>query len=254
MSTASAAPPRAPAALPGVPPERMPRHVAIIMDGNGRWARSRSWERIRGHRAGVRAVRETAEECARLGIRQLTLYAFSVENWKRPRTEVDLLMRLLRRFLVSERPTIMDNNIRLRTIGRIDRLPAAVRSEIAETTRLSAENTGTVLCLALNYGGRVELADAARRIAEEAAAGRLDPAQVDEALLASRLYQPDMPEPDLLIRTAGEFRISNFLLWQISYAEIHVTEVLWPDFRAADLHAALRDYAARDRRFGGLGA
>jgi undecaprenyl diphosphate synthase len=232
----------------------MPRHIAIIMDGNGRWAQSRTWARIRGHRAGVRSVREAAEECARLGIGQLTLYAFSSENWKRPPREVDLLMHLLRRFLVSERSTILEHNIRFRTIGRIEGLPAEVRHEIAETARLSADKSGTTLCLALNYGGRAEIADAARRIAEEARAGHLDPASVDETALADRLYQADMPEPDLLIRTAGELRISNFLLWQISYAEIHVTEVLWPDFRVTDLHKAIRDYAGRDRRFGGLGA
>ncbi len=253
MPAALSASPKPPT-VPGVPPDLMPRHIAIIMDGNGRWARKRTWARIRGHRAGVRSVREITEECARLGIRQLTLYAFSSENWKRPQAEVDLLMRLLQRFLVAERPTILENNIRFRTIGRIEKLPAAVRKEIAETARLSAANTGTTLCLALNYGGRAEIADAARRIAEEAQAGRLDPADVDEAAVAARLYQNDMPEPDLLIRTAGELRISNFLLWEVSYAEIHVTEVLWPDFRVADLHKAIRDYAGRDRRFGGLGA
>ena len=252
--TATSSPPKPSAALPGVPAQRMPRHIAIIMDGNGRWAKHRTWARIRGHRAGVRAVRETTEECARLGIRQLTLYAFSSENWKRPQREVDLLMRLLKRFLVSERPTIQENNIRFRTIGRIDRLPKEVQKEIAETARLSRGNTGTTLCLALNYGGRAEIADAARRIAEGARDGAIDPAQVDEALIARHLYQPEMPEPDLLIRTAGEMRISNFLLWQVSYAEIHVTDVLWPDFRAADLHKAIRDFAGRDRRFGGLSA
>ena len=255
MTPATSAAPRRraePAPLPGVPPERMPRHVAIIMDGNGRWARTRSWERIRGHRAGVRAVREATEECARLGIQQLTLYAFSAENWKRPEREVAILMRLLERFLVTERPTIMNNNVRFRTIGRIDRLPEGVRREIAETTRLSATNTGTTLCLALNYGGRVEIADAARQIAEDVKTGRLDPEKVDETEVARRLYQPDMPEPDLLVRTAGEMRVSNFLLWQISYAEIHVTDTLWPDFRIPHLHAAIKDYAGRDRRFGGL--
>ncbi len=246
--------PKPPAALPGVPPGRMPRHVAIIMDGNGRWAQKRTWARIRGHRAGVRVVRETTEECARLGIGQLTLYAFSVENWKRPEREVSLLMRLLERYLVWERPTILENNLRFKAIGRLDKLPEGVRRELAETTRLSAANTGTTLCLALNYGGRAEIVDAARRIAEDAKAGRLDPARLDEAAVASYLYQPDMPEPDLLIRTGGEQRISNFLLWQISYAEIHVTPTLWPDFRAADLHAAIRDFASRERRFGGLGA
>jgi undecaprenyl diphosphate synthase len=236
----------------GVPRERLPRHVAIIMDGNGRWAQRRGRARIWGHRAGVASVRAVSVECARLGIGRLTLYAFSQENWKRPGREVAILWKLLRRFLVAERDEIMANDIRFAAIGRMEGLPDFVRRELEETVRLSAGNGGLVLCLALNYGGRAEIADAARALAEDVRRGALDPADVDEAAVAARLYAPGAPDPDLLVRTAGEMRVSNFLLWQISYAEFHVTAACWPDFREADLHEALRAYAGRDRRFGAL--
>ena len=233
-----------------LPPDTLPRHVAIIMDGNGRWARQRGLPRIRGHEAGAESVRIVIEEAARLGIRQLTLYAFSLQNWGRPRTEVAGLMRMLRRYLVGERDNIMKNDIRLTAIGRREDLPRAVRRELEGTERLSAANRGLGLCLALNYGGREEIVDAVRSIAADAAAGALRPDQVDEALVASRLYTAGMPDPDLLIRTAGEMRVSNFLLGQISYAELYVTPVCWPEFRVEQLHEALRAYAQRRRTFG----
>jgi undecaprenyl diphosphate synthase len=232
--------------------ERLPRHIAIIMDGNGRWAQSRRWMRVRGHEAGTRSVRETTEECARLGIEQLTLYAFSEENWRRPRSEIAFLMKLLRRFLVQERPTIMNNNIRLTAIGHLDKLPAPVRKALDETMEMSRNNTGTVLCLALSYGGRQEIVDAARKLVERARKNGFDSDEITEELFARHLYQQDMPEPDLLIRTAGEMRLSNFLLWQISYAELWVTPVLWPEFRKEDLHRAIADFQKRERRYGGL--
>ena len=238
----------------GVPRARLPRHVAIIMDGNGRWAERRGRARIWGHRAGVSSVRAAAIECARLGIERLTLYAFSQENWKRPRREVDILWKLLRRFLVRERDEIMGNDIRFAAVGRLDGLPGFVRREIDEVVRLSARNRGMVLCLALNYGGRAEIADAARAIADRVRRGEVRPEDVDEALVARHLYAPGAPDPDLLVRTAGEMRVSNFLLWQISYAEFHVTQACWPEFREEHLHAALRDYAGRSRKFGALPA
>jgi undecaprenyl diphosphate synthase len=238
--------------LPDVPAAKIPRSIGIIMDGNGRWAQRAGFERIRGHTAGIDSVRETSRECARLGVRELTLYAFSVENWKRPRREVEYLMRLLRRFAVDERHEIMDNAIRFTTIGRVAELPEETLSALRSTEQLSAANEGMVLRLALSYGGRTELGDAARRLAEDVAAGRLRPEEVDETSLASRLYDPSMRDVDLVIRTAGELRVSNFLLWQISYAELYVTDVLWPDFRREHLHAAIREYARRERRFGGL--
>ncbi len=237
----------------GLVPERLPRHVAIIMDGNGRWAKEKGWMRIRGHEEGVTSVRETTEECARLGLDQLTLYAFSSENWRRPEMEVKLLMKLLARYVVEERPTLMRNNVRLTTIGETATLPDEARQPLLESVDLCRNNTGLTLCLALNYGGRQEIVGAVKRLARDAAAGRLDPETVDEALLARSLYQPDMPPLDLLIRTAGEYRVSNFLLWQISYAEIWTTPVLWPEFRIPHLYEGLKAYAQRRRRFGGLG-
>ncbi|KAA0208506.1 isoprenyl transferase [bacterium] len=230
----------------------VPRHIAIIMDGNGRWAQSRGMMRIRGHEAGVDSVRVITEECARLKVGQLTVYAFSAENWKRPRLEIELLMQLLKRFLVAERDTLMNNDVRLTAIGRLDALPKYVLREYELTRKLTENNKGTNLCLALNYGGRNEIVDAMQALAREVAQGRLKPEQVDEALIQARLYQPNMPEPDLVIRTGGELRISNFLLWQISYSELYVTETLWPDFRAEHLHAAITNFNARERRFGGL--
>lgn len=232
--------------------ERLPRHVAIIMDGNGRWARTRGLPRIEGHRNGVKSVRATVEESARLELNQLTLYCFSSENWKRPPLELELLMSLLRTYVVKERDEIMRQDIRFCTIGRSDGLPKGILREVQETIDLSAGNSGMTLCLALNYGSRREMTDAMQNIARLVQKGELDPAQIDETVIASHLYTGEMLDPDLVIRTSGEMRVSNFLLWQISYAELWVTDKHWPDFRAPDLHEAFRNFASRDRRFGGL--
>jgi undecaprenyl diphosphate synthase len=229
-----------------------PRHVAIIMDGNGRWAQERGMRRVFGHREGITSVRETTTECARMGVESLTLYSFSVENWKRPPTEVRYLMRLLRRFLVAERPTLMDNDVRLRAIGRLDDLPRAALEALRETERMTSANPGMLLRLALSYGSRSEIADAIRAIAEDVRRGVLEPADIGEETLRAYLYDPTTPDPDLLIRTAGEMRVSNFLLWQISYSELYVSDVCWPDFRRPQLLEALRAYANRQRKFGGL--
>jgi undecaprenyl diphosphate synthase len=236
----------------GLDPTRLPRHIAVIMDGNGRWARRRGLPRIEGHRRGVQSVRATVEECCRLGIGQLTLYCLSIENWKRPKVELDFLMALLHQYLLEERAEIMEQNIRFTTIGRRSELPGAVLRELDENVRLSRDNTGTLLCLAINYGGRTEVVDACRALAERVRQGALDPAGIDEETVSGALYTAGMPDPDLLIRTAGEMRVSNFLLWQISYAELWVTERCWPEFDRDTLHRALRDYAARERRYGGL--
>jgi len=229
-----------------------PEHIAIIMDGNGRWAEGRGLRRIFGHREGITSVREVTTECASMGVKSLTLYAFSVENWKRPRLEIRYLMRLLRRFLIRERDTLMDNDVRLRCIGRLEDLPAEALAEVRRTEELTAANRGMLLRLALSYGARAELADASRALAEDVCAGRLDPAAIDEDTLRTYLYDPETPDPDLLIRTAGEMRLSNFLLWQISYAEIHVSPVCWPEFRRPELLEAMGSYARRVRKFGGL--
>jgi undecaprenyl diphosphate synthase len=236
----------------GIPRDRLPRHVAIIMDGNGRWARRQGLPRIAGHRRGADTVDCITEECARLGIEQLTLFCLSSENWKRPQDEIECLMFLLKQYMIDERPKIMAQNIRVSIIGRREGIPASALEEMDETVRMSQANTGMRLCLAINYGSKGELADAVRSIARDVHAGRLDPEQISEGTIDERLYTAGMPEPDLLIRTAGEMRVSNFLLWQISYAEIWVTAHCWPEFDEADLHRALTDYAARDRRFGGL--
>jgi undecaprenyl diphosphate synthase len=236
----------------GLDPERLPRHVAVIMDGNGRWAQQRGLPRIEGHRRGVQSVRNTIEECCRLGIGQLTLYCLSVENWKRPQQELDFLMALLHQYLIAERAEIMEQNIRFTTIGRRAELPADVLAEIDENVRVSAGNTGMVLCLAINYGGRTEIVDAMRTLARRVKEGSLEPDDIDELVIGDALTTAGMPDPDLLIRTAGEMRVSNFLLWQISYAELWVTQQCWPDFDTATLREALRDYAGRTRRFGGL--
>ena len=242
----------APAPAPPESSRIAPRHVAIIMDGNGRWAEKRGWPRVRGHEEGVYSVREIAKECSRRGVEQLTLYAFSVDNWKRPADEVTFLMALLARFLREERDEIHENNIRFTGIGRIEGLPREVRDELATTVAASAENTGLNLCLALNYGGRAEIVDAAKRIAVDVAGGALRAEDVDEAVFDGYLYQPHMPPPDLLIRTGGEMRVSDFLLWEISYAEMYVTPLTWPEFRRAGLEEAFASFARRDRRFGGL--
>jgi undecaprenyl diphosphate synthase len=236
----------------GLKPEQMPRHIAIIMDGNGRWAQRRGLPRIVGHRRGIQSVRAVVEEGCRLGLAQLTLYCFSVENWKRPPRELKFLMRLLRHFLVVERTELLEQNVQLRMIGRREGLPSDVILEFDRTMAMTADNTGMILCLAVNYGGRTEIGDAARRIAEDVREGRIDPASVDENLFSSYLNTTGMSDPDLLIRTAGEMRISNFLLWQVSYTELWVTSTLWPDFRSDDLLQACSAYAGRERKFGGL--
>ena len=229
-----------------------PEHVAIIMDGNGRWAQTRGLRRIAGHREGTNSVREIVTECARMGMQSLTLYAFSVENWKRPGSEVGFLMRLLRRYLIQERKTLMKNGVRLRAIGRIEDLGPRALATLRETEALTAANEGMLLRLALSYGSRSEIADALAAACRDAIAGRLDPDSIDEETLRRYLYDPATPDPDLIIRTAGERRISNFLLWQLSYAELFVAEECWPAFRRPQLLEALRDYARRTRKFGGL--
>jgi len=228
----------------------VPKSVAVIMDGNGRWAKSAGFERIRGHERGIDAVRTTVTECARLGVEALVLYAFSEENWARPKREVDMLFKLLKRFLVDERGTLMDNNVRLLHSGRRERLAEDTLRLLDETIELTAGNSGMRLSLAISYGGRQELVDAVRGIAARARAGEIDAASIDEQTIHDALYQPELPDPDVLIRTAGERRISNFLLWQVSYAEIHVSDVCWPEFGAEQLHEAFRDYGRRVRKFG----
>jgi undecaprenyl diphosphate synthase len=236
----------------GVPVSARPKHIAIIMDGNGRWAQRQGLPRIEGHRRGVASVRRTTEECARLDIEQLTLYCLSSENWKRPQRELEFLMHLLEQYMIEERSTIMEQNTRVSVIGRRDDIPEAVQREMQKTIDMSAANSGLRLCLAINYGSRLELVDAIREIATQVASGRLDPGDVTEQTVRDHLYTAGMSDPDLLIRTAGEMRVSNFLLWQISYSEIWVTGHCWPEFRESDLHQAIRDYAGRDRRYGGL--
>lgn len=231
---------------------RLPRHVAVIMDGNGRWAKQRHLPRVEGHRAGASAVRETVETAARLRLDALTLYAFSTENWKRPKAEVTTLFALLKEFLRREFRSLVENDIRFRVVGRPDGLDPSVRSALATALEATASCRGMVFSVALNYSGRAEIADAARSLAREAAAGSLDPESIDEDAVARRLYTADLPDPDLLIRTSGELRISNFLLWQIAYSEIHVTPVLWPDFRCRHFLEALLDYQSRERRYGGV--
>lgn len=233
-------------------PDRLPRHVAIVMDGNGRWARRRNLPRRSGHREGAESVRAIVEECARLGIEQLTLYAFSTENWLRPRAEVGYLMRLMKRFLIDQRKDLLDRNIRLKAIGRLGQFRADIRQELDKTVEMSRQNTGMLLRMALNYGGRQEVADAARAIVEEALNGRLCPSDVTAETVAQHMYDPEMPDPDLFIRTGGEVRLSNFLLWQLSYAELYFTKTCWPDFRAAQFRRALDAYGARERRYGAL--
>ena len=242
-----------PEPLADVPRERWPRHVAIIMDGNGRWAKRRDLPRIEGHRRGAKVVPEVTSEASRLGLEQLTLFAFSSENWKRPPEEVAFLMELYRLHLIQERPKLMRDNVRFATIGLREGIPDATLAEVDRTIRESAGNTGMRLCLAVNYGSRREIAGAARRIAERACAGDLAPEAITEATVADALDTAGMPDPDLLIRTASEMRLSNFLLWQLSYAEIWVTPTLWPDFTERDLWSAIRDFAGRERRFGDVG-
>jgi undecaprenyl diphosphate synthase len=236
----------------GLAPETLPRHVAIIMDGNGRWAQKRGLPRIEGHRRGVKTVRVTIEECARLGVGCLTLYCLSSENWKRPKKELDFLMSLLEQYVIEERSEIMRQDLTFSMIGRREGLSAGVLNEVQKTIDCSRHNQGMHLCLAVNYGSRAEIVDAVQAIAREVATGTRHPEEISEQTISDHLYTAGLPDPDLLIRTAGEMRISNFLLWQISYAELWVTSRYWPEFRRPDLLAALRDYAGRDRRFGGL--
>jgi undecaprenyl diphosphate synthase len=230
---------------------RLPRHVAVIMDGNGRWARQRKQRRVDGHRAGIRSVREVVESSARLGLEVLTLYAFSVENWKRPKSEVSTLMGLLKRYLRLELDSLLKNNIRFKVIGRMHELPQDVQDELQRGIERTRDQSGLQFNIALNYGGRAEIVDAVRRlVAESPPGGPVQP--IDEQTLASYLYTAGQPDPDLMIRTSGELRISNFLLWQLAYAEIWVTDVLWPDFRRRDLLQAVVDYQKRERRYGGI--
>jgi undecaprenyl diphosphate synthase len=233
--------------------EHLPEHIAVIMDGNGRWAQLRHLPRIAGHRAGVKTAREIIETCARLKLPCLTLYAFSMENWRRPQTEVDFLMRLLREYLKVELPTIHKNNIRLVVIGRSNQLPEAVRADIQRAMDITSGNTGMKLVVALNYGARAELVDAFNAMLEHAKSNGAAPFKADEETVSEYLYTAGLPDPDLLIRTSGEMRVSNFLLWQIAYAELYVTETLWPDFDRARLFEALIEYQKRERRYGGLG-
>jgi len=235
-----------------IPPERLPRHIAVIMDGNGRWASRRGLPRIEGHRHGVAAVRRVTEECARLGVEQLTLYCLSSENWKRPEQELDFLLHLLQQYMIEERGTARQHNLRVEVIGRRDGIPDDVWREVDKSVAMSEGHTGLRVCLAINYGARREIVDAVRSIAALVQAGQIQPEQIDEATLGDHLYTAGMRDPDLLIRTAGEMRLSNFLLWQISYAELWVTDRCWPEFDGPLLRQAIRDYAARDRRFGGL--
>jgi undecaprenyl diphosphate synthase len=237
---------------PALDPGKLPAHVAIIMDGNGRWARKRGLPRIAGHAAARTSVRDVVTASAELGLEELTLYTFSMENWRRPRSEVSALMHLLDQTLVEQVAEMDENNIRLNAIGRLDRLPKYARSRLDRTIQALSKNDGLRLNLALSYGGRAEIVDAVGKIVELARRGEVSADDVDDELIQSFLYEPDLPDPDLLIRTSGEMRVSNFLLWQIAYTEIYVTDVLWPDFRRKHLVEALSDYAGRERRFGKL--
>jgi undecaprenyl diphosphate synthase len=229
---------------------RIPRHVAIIMDGNGRWAESRGLSRLEGHRKGLESVRSVVRAAHEMGIQVLTLYAFSLENWNRPKAEVAELMRLLEFYIEAELQEVRRNGIRIRAIGRLDRLPASVREKLEEAIERTRDNTEMQLVFAVSYGGRAEIVDAARRIARDAEQGKLDPEQLDEKTFGAYLYDPELSDPDLLIRTSGECRVSNFLLWQIAYTEFHVTPTCWPDFRKSHLVEAVRDYQGRERRYG----
>ena len=229
-----------------------PRHIAVIMDGNGRWATARDLPRVEGHRRGVETVRKITETASKLGIEAITMYCLSSENWKRPQAELDFLMLLLQQYLVEERPMIMEQGLRMKVIGRRDRLPKKVIEEMDRTLEMSAENSGTQLVLAIDYGGRDEITQAARRLADEVTSGSLAVSEITEELFASKLYTHGLPEIDLLIRTGGDLRVSNFLLWQISYAEIWVTPKCWPEFTPDDFVGAIEDFTQRNRRFGGL--
>jgi len=236
----------------GLQHDRLPKHVAIIMDGNGRWARGRGFPRIEGHRRGVKSVRVIVEECAQLGIEQLTLYCLSSENWKRPKKELNMLLQLLEQFLIEERSKILEQNLTFSIIGREEGLTPGILREVEKTIECTKQNTGMHLCLAVNYGSRGEILDAVKKISKRVVIGELTPDEITEETISNSLYTAGMKDPDLVIRTAGEMRISNYLLWQISYAELWITDKFWPDFREPDLHQALKDFCHRDRRFGGL--
>ena len=236
--------------LDGYDPERIPEHVAIIMDGNGRWAEARGLPRSKGHEAGIEGVRAAIRTCNDIGVRYLTIYAFSTENWKRPDDEVELLMELFAQTMAAEADGLNDENVRVRLIGDMAALPEETRSSFEEAIEKTKGNDGMTLIIAVNYGGRAEIAHAMGRIAEEVASGELDPEDIDEDAISSRLYTADFPDPDLLIRTSGEYRVSNFLLWQIAYSELYVTSTLWPDFDKYELLRAVLDFQSRNRRFG----
>ncbi|MFK7898816.1 MAG: isoprenyl transferase [Myxococcota bacterium] len=237
-------------AHPDIQLDRVPRHVAMIMDGNGRWAVGRGLERNAGHREGIESVREMIRACRDYDVDTLTLYAFSIENWNRPRGEVSELMRLLEEYLETELEEVMEHNARVLSIGRLDRLPPSTRKAVSRAVERTAKNEGMKLVFALSYGGRAEIVDAARRIARDAESGKIDAEGLDEKEFASYLYAPEVADPDLLIRTGGEQRVSNFLLWQIAYSELHLSDKMWPDFRRADFEEAILDYQRRERRYG----
>jgi undecaprenyl diphosphate synthase len=230
----------------------LPRHVAVIMDGNGRWAKQRGLPRIEGHRQGAESARTIIRTAGELGVKYLTLYAFSAENWNRPKDEVDALMKYLIHYLKTETPELNKNNVRLEVIGQIYRLPENVQEHLKKSIATLSKNSGLTLVMALSYGSRIEIVDAVRRIAEKVRDGKLEPADINEEVISQHLWTRNIPDPDLLIRTSGEMRVSNFLLWQISYAELVITPTLWPDFRKPQFFAALEDYARRHRRFGGV--
>jgi len=236
----------------GLMPDVLPRHIAVIMDGNGRWAKQKNKPRMFGHQEGAKAVRAIVTECARLELDVLTLYSFSIENWKRPAAEIEFLMGLYVKYLISERKEMMDNNVRFVQVGKRKGLPQAVLDELDETIHITRNNTGLTLALAINYGSRTEITDAVRSIAQKVIDGTLSPSEITQKTVSDHLYTAGLPDPDLMIRTAGEMRVSNYLLWQISYAELYVSDVCWPDFKVEKLHDALRAYAGRQRRYGGV--
>lgn len=236
----------------GLTPEQIPRHIAIIMDGNGRWAQKKTLPRMAGHHRGAKTVKKIAQCCVDFGIESLTLYSFSIDNWKRPKAEVNSLMHLYARYLAEIRPKLMKNNVKLIHLGRLTELPSAVKKELAKTIEITAANTGMTLALALNYGSRTEIIDATKKIAQKYKSGKLHLKNIDEQCISEHLYTAGLADPDLLVRTANELRVSNFLLWQISYSEFYVTKTLWPNFKKSDLEKAILAYAKRNRRFGAI--
>lgn len=239
-----------PKTSPEAPRDKVPVHVAVIMDGNGRWAQQRGLPRAKGHEKGAESVRVAIKTCKKLGIKYLTVYAFSVENWNRPKPEIEALMNLLKKFLRNEEREFHENKIRLRAVGRLSDLPKSVRRELNHVMQTTEHYKDACLILALSYGGRTEIANAARELARKVKAGTLEPDAIDEAAISANLYAPDIPDPDLMIRTSGEMRISNFLLWQLSYSELYITDTLWPDFREEHMVKAVEEYGRRHRRYG----